>query len=94
MPKRGSSFLKGKWSRILFGALGAIGGAGLIGHFTGINNTLVAPALGYVLGGPIVAVAALLLPMLTGSGFNLGSLTGNRNVPANPNVTSAGTVYT
>ena len=94
LPKK-SSFLKGKWTKILFGALGAIGAAGLVGHFTGINNTFVAPALGYMLGGLPVAILALLLPSLTGGGgLNLQGLMGGRNVPANPNVSVAGTVYT
>ena len=76
-------------------ALGAIGGAGLIGHFTGINNQLVAPVFAYLIGGLPVALIALAIPMLTGAGGNpLASLMGGRNIPANPNVSTAGTVYT
>ena len=91
------SFLSGGIFKKLILALGAIGGAGMIGHFTGINNGLVAPAFAYLIGGLPVALIALAIPMLTGGGggLNLSSLLGGgRAIPANPNVSSAGTVYT
>jgi len=89
------SFLSGGLFKKLILALGAIGGAGLIGHFTGINNQLVSPVLGYLIGGLPVALIALAIPMLTGGGgINLSGLMGGRNIPANPNVSTAGTVYT
>ena len=76
-------------------ALGALGGAGIIGQFTGINNQLVAPVFAYLIGGFPVALIALALPMLTGGGgINLSGLLGGQRVPANPNVSTAGTVYT
>ena len=76
-------------------ALGALGGAGLIGQFTGINNQLVAPVFAYLIGGFPVALIALALPMLTGGG-GLGSLFGLRsgNVrDAYGQTSPAGTVY-
>ena len=89
------SFLSGGIFKKLILALGAIGGAGMIGHFTGINNGLVAPVFAYLIGGLPVALIALAIPMLTGGGgLNLGSLLGGRAIPANPNVSTAGTVYT
>jgi len=88
------SFLSGGIFKKLILALGAIGGAGMIGHFTGINNGLVAPAFAYLIGGFPVALIALAIPMLTGGGgINLGGLLGGRAIPANPNVSTAGTVY-
>ena len=89
------SFLSGGIFKKLILALGAIGGAGMIGHFTGINNGLVAPVFAYLIGGFPVALIALAIPMLTGGGgINLGGLLGGRAIPANPNVSTAGTVYT
>ena len=88
------SFLSGGLVKKAILALGAIGGAGLIGHFTGINNQLVSPVLGYLIGGLPVALIALAIPMLTGGGSPLAMLGGGRNIPANPNVSTAGTVYT
>ena len=89
------SFLSGGLMKKAILALGAIGGAGLIGHFTGINNQLVAPVFAYLIGGLPVALIALAIPMLTGAGGNpLSALMGGRNIPANPNVSTAGTVYT
>ena len=90
------SFLSGGIVKKLILALGAIGGAGMIGHFTGINNGLVAPVFAYLIGGLPVALIALAIPMLTGGGgLNLSSLMGGgRAIPANPNVSTAGTVYT
>jgi len=94
VAKKGS-FLKGGIFKKLIMALGAIGGAGLIGHFTGINNQLVAPVFAYLIGGLPVALIALAIPMLTGAGSPLtGLMGGARNIPANPNVSQAGTVYT
>lgn len=92
---KGKSFKMGGWTKKIVLALGAIGGAGLIGQVTGFNNQLVAPVFAYLIGGFPVAVMALLLPMLTGGGgLNLQGLMGGRNVPANPNVSVQGTVYT
>ena len=91
------SFLSGGIFKKLILALGAIGGAGMIGHFTGINNGLVAPVFAYLIGGLPVALIALAIPMLTGGGgLNLAGLMGQngRAIPANPNVSTAGTVYT
>ena len=48
MVAKKKSFLSGGIFKKLVLALGAIGGAGLIGHFTGINNGLVAPALSFL----------------------------------------------
>ena len=87
------SFLSGGIFKKLILALGAIGGAGMVGHFTGINNGLVAPAFAYLIGGFPVALIALAIPMLTGGGLNLSSLLGGRAIPANPNVSTQGTVY-
>ena len=92
-----NGFKLGGWAKKLVLALGAIGGAGLIGQVTGFNNQLVAPVFAYLIGGFPVAVMALLLPMLSGGGgLNLQGLMngGARNVPANPNVSIQGTVYT
>ena len=87
------SFLSGGIFKKLILALGAIGGAGMVGHFTGINNGLVAPAFAYLIGGFPVALIALAIPMLTGGGLNLSSLLGGRAIPANPNLSTQGTVY-
>lgn len=87
--------LKSGWGKKIVLAFGALGVATMIGQLTGFNNQYVSPVLGYLIGGLPVAVLALLLPMLSGGGMNLGSLLGGaRNVPANPNVNVAGTVYT
>ena len=96
MAKSKKSFLSGGIFKKLILALGAIGGAGMIGHFTGINNGLVAPVFAYLIGGLPVALIALAIPMLTGGGgLNLqGLMGGSRNIPANPNVSTVGTVYT
>ena len=86
-----NGFFKSKWAKVILGAFGAIGAAGLVGQFTGINNTFIAPALGFLIGGVPVAIAALVVPMLTsGGGLSLSGLMGQPN----QKTTSVGTVYT
>ena len=88
-----NGFFKSKWAKVILGAFGAIGAAGLVGQFTGINNTFIAPALGFLIGGVPVAIAALVVPMLTGAsggGLSLSGLMGQPNLKT----TSVGTVYT
>jgi len=87
-----NGFFKSKWAKVILGAFGAIGAAGLVGQFTGINNTFIAPALGFLIGGVPVAIAALVVPMLTSGGGGL-SLSGLMGQP-NQKTTSVGTVYT
>ena len=87
-----NGFFKSKWAKVILGAFGAIGAAGLVGQFTGINNTFIAPALGFLIGGVPVAIAAIIVPMLTGGGGGL-SLSGLMGQP-NQKTTSVGTVYT
>ena len=90
MAKKNGIF-KSKWAKVILGAFGAIGAAGLVGQFTGINNTFIAPALGFLIGGVPVAIAALVVPMLTGGGgLSLSGLMGQPN----QKTTSVGTVYT
>lgn len=92
---KGKSFLSGGWVKKILLAFGVIGAAGMVGQITGINNQFVSPVLGYLIGGLPVAILALLLPSLAGGsgGLNLSGVMG-RAVPANPNVSTAGTVYT
>ena len=86
-----NGFFKSKWAKVILGAFGALGAAGLVGQFTGINNTFIAPALGFLIGGVPVAIAALVVPMLTsGGGLSLSGLMGQPN----QKTTSVGTVYT
>ena len=88
-----NGFFKSKWAKVILGAFGAIGAAGLVGQFTGINNTFIAPALGFLIGGVPVAIAALVVPMLTGASGGGLSLSGLMGQP-NQKTTSVGTVYT
>ena len=74
-------------------AFGAIGIGGLIANATGFNQTLATVAPAFLIGGPVVALMTLAIGMFTGNGLNLGSL-GGRAIPANPNVSVQGTVYT
>ncbi len=74
-------------------AFGAIGIGGLIANATGFNQTLATIAPAYLIGGPVVALMTLAIGMFTGNGMSLGSL-GGRAIPANPNVSVQGTVYT
>jgi len=87
-----NGFFKSKWAKVILSAFGAIGAAGLVGQFTGINNTFIAPALGFLIGGVPVAIAALVVPMLTGQGGGGLSLLG-MGAP-NQKTTSVGTLYT
>ena len=87
-----NGFFKSKWTKVILGAFGAIGATGLIGQFTGINNTFIAPALGFLIGGVPVAIAALVLPMLTGQGGGGLSMLGFGQ--PNQKTTQVGTVYT
>ena len=87
-----NGFFKSKWAKVILGAFGAIGAAGLVGQFTGINNTFIAPALGFLIGGVPVAIAALVVPMLTGQGGGGLSLLG-LGAP-NQKTTQVGTLYT
>tara|TARA_R110002051_G_scaffold147384_1_gene220183 strand:- start:7 stop:282 length:276 start_codon:yes stop_codon:yes gene_type:complete len=91
LPKKNGLF-KSKWAKVILGAFGAIGAAGLVGQFTGLNNSLIAPALGFLIGGVPVAIAALVVPMLTGQGGGGLSLMG-LGMP-NQKTTQIGTVYT
>ena len=92
MAKKGGGFFKGKWMKVVLGAFGAMGAASLVGQFTGINNTFVAPALGFLIGGVPVAIAALVVPMLTGQGGGGLSMLGFGQ--PNQKTTQVGTVYT
>lgn len=92
MAKNGGGIFKSKWAKVLLGAFGAMGLTTVIGHFTGFNNMLIAPAIGFMIGGPIVAIASLLVPMLTGQGNGL-SLLGLTGQPTQK-TTQVGTVYT
>lgn len=86
-----NGFFKSKWAKVILGAFGAIGATGLISQFTGINNMLIAPAVGFLIGGVPVAIAALVLPMLTGQGGGLSLL--GMGTP-NQKTTQVGTLYT
>ena len=86
-----NGFFKSKWAKVILGAFGAIGATGLVTQFTGINNMLIAPALGFLIGGVPVAIAALVLPMLTGQGGGLSLL--GMGAP-NQKTTQVGTLYT
>ena len=87
-----NGFFKSKWAKVILGAFGAIGATGLVTQFTGINNTFIAPALGFLIGGVPVAIAALVLPMLTGQGGGGLSMLG-LGAP-NQKTTQVGTLYT
>ena len=87
-----NGFFKSKWAKVILGAFGAIGATGLISQFTGINNMLVAPAIGFMIGGLPIALAALAIPMLTGQGGGGLSLLG-LGTP-NQKTTQVGTLYT
>jgi len=87
-----NGFFKSKWAKVILGAFGALGAAGLVGQFTGFNNTFIAPAIGFLIGGVPVALAALVVPMLTGQGGGGLSLLG-MGAP-NQKTTSVGTLYT
>lgn len=87
-----NGFIKSKWAKVILGAFGAIGAAGLVGQFTGINNSFIAPALGFLIGGVPVAIAALVVPMLTGQGGGGLSMLGFGQ--PNQKTTQVGTVYT
>jgi len=89
-----NGFFKSKWAKVILGAFGAIGAAGLVGQFTGINNTFIAPALGFLIGGVPVAIAALVVPMLTGQVNQGGGLSLLGMGAPNQKTTSVGTVYT
>ena len=86
-----NGFFKSKWAKVILGAFGAIGATGLLTQFTGINNTFIAPAVGFLIGGVPVALAALFLPMLTGQGGGLSLL--GMGAP-NQKTTQVGTLYT
>ena len=86
-----NGFFRSKWAKVILGAFGAIGATGLVTQFTGINNMLIAPAVGFLIGGVPVAIAALVLPMLTGQGGGLSLL--GMGAP-NQKTTQVGTLYT
>ena len=89
MAKNG--LFKSKWAKVILGAFGAIGVGTLLTQFTGINNMLIAPAVGFMIGGLPIALAALALPMLTGQGGGLSLL--GMGAP-NQKTTQVGTLYT